>query len=179
MDEKLKAMQVACKVISVIMKIGYIAMIAVMCVCAASLIFIAATGGETSVVTPGGTNIVVADAELESPESVAAICAALLVAGAFLFVIFLLTHRVFSEISATGAPFNTKYVKTIKRVGVLAAAMGLAGGIVGSVAAAYAGADTSGIFAGAPGVLVGAVIYCLAYIFDYGCALQKQSGEML
>lgn len=179
MNDNQKSIKTSSKVISVIMKIGYIAMIVAMCICASSLIFIVATGGKTSVVTSGGIRIMAADASGTSPEGVAAICAAGLVVGAFLFAIFLLTYRMFNEISITGTPFNLKYVKTIKTIGVLVAVMTVVGGFVDSAAASYAGMETLGLITDSTGLVFGVIIFCLAYIFDYGCALQKQSDETL
>lgn len=175
MNEKEKAMRTSSKVISVIMKIGYIAMIVAMSICAVCLIFMAVTGGKTSIVTPGGTNIMVADGAFATPEGVAAICASMLVSGGVLFAIFFLTHRVFNEISTAGTPFNPKYVKTIKIIGVLVAVMGIVGGIVDSVVATFAGTEALGVYTNSPGVIVGVVIFCLAYVFDYVCSLQKEA----
>lgn len=175
MNEAMKAMKISGKVIAIIMKITYIVMIVVACFLAAVLVFLAVTG-DTSVVTSSGLKIAAADDAL-SPGSAMAACAALLVMAAFLFVISLLVHRMFREISKTGVPFKPEYVKTIKTVGVLLAAMSVAGGFAESVAASTMGTDALGMANNAPGVLVGVIVYCFAYVFEYGCAMQRRVNE--
>lgn len=179
MDEKIKAIKTSSKVISVIMKIGYVAMIVEMCICLVGLIFIAITGGETSIVTSGGVRIVAVDAPVTTAKGAIAVCVAAFILGAFLFFIFRLAYRMFREINATGTPFNENYVKVIKRIGVLVAVMTVVESAVDSAAAAFAGVDTLGMSSDSTGVIFGVIIYCLAYIFDYGCTLQKLSDETL
>lgn len=179
MNEQQKAIKASSKVIAVIMKIGYIAMIVAMSICVINLLFMAVTGGQTSIVTSSGMRIVAVSAPGTTPQGVAAISIAALIISAFLFAIFLLTYRIFHEISVTGTPFNVKYVKAIKAIGILVAVMSIVGSTVDSIAASYAGMETLGLCSDSTGVIFGVIIFCLAYIFDYGCTLQKQSDETL
>lgn len=179
MNEKQKAIKTSSKVISVIMKIGYIAMIVEMCICIVSLIFVAVTGGNISYITSGTIRLVAVGESLSSPAGVVAVCSAALILGAFMFAIFFLTYRIFNEISRTCTPFNIKYAKQIKAIGILVAVMTIVGNIVDSIGAYYAGVETLGMFSDSTGVIFGVIIFCLSYIFDYGCALQQQSDETL
>ena len=173
MEQKMNALKTSGKVIAVIMKIGYIAMIVALCVCAAALIFIAATG-ETSM-TAGGVNILVADDLPSDPSEVIVMGTVYFVMSGFLLAIFLLAQRMFGEISVTGHPFTAKHVKTVRVIGILVAAMTLAVGLADAVASAYLSVQTVETYPGAPGIVVGAIIFCLSYILDYGCALEKHA----
>ncbi len=171
MEEKTKALKNASKVIAVIMKIGYTAMIVAMCVCVVTLIFLAATGGETSVVTSKGTFIGVADSSV-SPEQVIAVSVECLVMGGFLFVIFLLAQKMFFTISVSGNPFTEKYVKSVRAIGILVASMSVASGLVNTLMSFFMPVEALKAYIEAPGIVFGAVIFCLSYIIDYGCALK-------
>lgn len=184
MEQKTKALKTASKVIAVLMKIGYIAMIVAMCICAASLIFMAATGGKTSIVTAGGTTIGIAgdltlsasiasDATRSTAELIA-MFSEYFVMSALLFVIFLLAQRMFGQISVTGDPFTAKYGKTVRAIGILVAAMTFALGITEAIVSSVAAAQIAGTYAEAPGIGVGAILFCLSYIIDYGCGLKEQ-----
>lgn len=174
MEQKSNALKTSSKVIAVIMKIGYIAMIVAMCVCAASLIFMAVTGGQTSIVTAGGTTIGIADGTSATPTEFVAVFAEYLVISALLFAIFLLAQRMFGEISVTGEPFTAKYVKTVRAIGILVAAMTFAVGIMETIVSAFASTGNVEAYTEAPAIVFGAVIFCLSYIIDYGCGLKEQ-----
>lgn len=177
MNNTQKSILVSSKVIAIIMKIGYIAMIVAASICAVCLIFIAVNGGETSLITSGGMKIVAMDKSVTTTEAAIAIASAVLIMCAFLFVIFLLTYKVFNEVGVTGTPFNVKHVKSIRLIGIHVAAMTIAGGIADAVAASYAGTATLGIYTGASGLIVGAVIFCLGYVYEYGCELQAKCAQ--
>lgn len=174
MEQKKVALKTSSKIIAVIMKIGYIAMIVAMCICAASLIFMAVTGGQTSIVTPGGTTIGIADGVSVTPAEFVAVFAEYLVMSALLFVIFLLAQRMFGEISVTGDPFTEKYVKTVRVIGILVAAMTFAVGITEAIVSSLAATQDVKANTEVPGIVFGAVIFCLSYFIDYGCGLKKQ-----
>ena len=184
MEQRIKSLKTSSKVIAVIMKIGYIAMIVAMCICAASLIFMAATGGKTSIVTAGGTTIGIAG-DLSLSTSIAgdsvrstvefiAMFTEYFVMSALLFVIFLLAQRMFGELSVTGDPFIEKYGNTVRAIGILVAAMTFAIGITEAVVSSVTATQIAGTYAEAPGIGVGAIIFCLSYIIDYGCGLKEQ-----
>ena len=173
MEQKIKSLKTAGKIISVIMKIGYIAMIVVMCICAASLIFLAVTDGQTSV-DFGGTTIGIMDASISPAYVIVAVCIEYFIMSGFLFVIFLLAQRIFGEISVTGDPFTQKYVKYIRAIGILIAAMTIFTGIANTIISSFPSAIVVGTYTEAPGIVIGAIIFCLSYIIDYGCALKDR-----
>lgn len=177
MEQKTKALKTSSRIIAILMKIGYVATIVAMCICAATLIFMAVTGGRTSVATAGGIHIRIADGLSVAPKELAATCAAYLVMGSLLFVVFLLASRMFGEISKTGDPFVEKYGETVRTIGILAAIIPIAAGIVDSVASLFGATEGLEAYAGFPGIAVGAILFCLSYILDYGCALQSQRKE--
>lgn len=184
MEQKTNALKTASKVIAIIMKIGYIAMIVAMCICVGSLIFMAVTGGKTSIVTSGGTTIGIgsdltlsasdAGDTANSTSAFVGMFSVYLVMSALLFIIFLLAQRMFGEISATGDPFTVKYVKTVRAIGILVVGMTFALGITEAIASSVAATQIAGIYSEAPGIVVGAIIFCLSYIIDYGCGLKEQ-----
>lgn len=173
MEQRTNALKTSGKVIAIIMKIGYIAMIVAICICAASLIFVGVTGGKTSVATLGGMNIKIADELTGSPSGFIALSVVYLVMSGFLLAIFLLAHRMFGEISATGDPFAEKYGKTVRVIGVLIAAMTIAVGLADMLTSAV-GAETAQAHTEAPGIVFGAIVFCLSYIIDYGYGLKEQ-----
>lgn len=184
MEHRTNALKTSSKVIAIFMKIGYIAMIVAMCICVASFIFMAVTGGKTSIVTDGGTTIGIASdlpistaAAGETTRATAELVAMFseyFVMSALLCVIFLLAQRMFGEISATGDPFTAKYVKTVRVIGILVVAMTFAVGLTEVVVSAVTATQIAGSYAEAPGIGVGAIIFCLSYIIDYGCGLKEQ-----
>lgn len=177
MEEKTNALKTSGKVISIIMKIGYIVTIITMCASAAVLIFMAVTGGKTSITTSGGTKIAIADELSTTPEDLVIFCAELLVISIFLFVIFLLIYRMFHEISMTGDPFTEKYVQTIRIIGVLVAMMTTVTGIISVTATSFTIDGNVGKYTEAPGIAVGIIIFCFSYIIDYGCALKSSKEQ--
>lgn len=184
MEQKTNALRTSSKVMTVIMKIGYIAMIVAMCICAASLIFMAVTGGKTSIVTAGGTiigitsDLIVSTSAASNPELPTAeliiMFSEFFVMSALLFVIFLLAQRMFGEINVTGDPFVEKYAKVVRAIGILVVAMTFAIGITESVVSLATATQNAGTYAEAPGIAFGAIIFCLSYIIDYGCGLKEQ-----
>jgi hypothetical protein len=95
-----------------------------------------------------------------------------------LFFILYVLYRIFSDISLTYTPFQEKQVARIKQVALLTSAMCIVSSaldMLGNV-----------LLYGKPALkinvvwfMLAAVIYCMAYIFDYGRQLQKQSDETL
>ena len=175
MEQRIKSLKTAGKVISVIVKIGYISMAVVMCVCAASLVFMAATGGNTSVVI-GDMTVGITDASVSASEAIA-VCAEYLIMGGFLFAIFLLAQKMFGEISVTGDPFTAKYAKRVRVIGILIAAMTVVTGIADTVISSLASVKGLETYTEAPGIVFGAVIFCLSYNIDYGCGLKEQNAS--
>src|SRR5574344_1887581 len=160
MEQKTNALKVSSKVISVIMKIGYIVMLVMTCISASSLIFMAVTGGKTSVKIAGGHKIAITDELSKTPKE--------------LVVIFILTQRVFQNINLTGNPFTEKHVKTVRVIGILVVIMNIVVPVVADIGEFVAGTDLLKGYTEAPGIVVGIIIFCLSYIIDYGCALKEE-----
>lgn len=179
MNGKQETMVTSCKVISVIMKVLCIVMAVEMVLCGAGLVILALTHGESAFFSIGTVKIIAVGADVETPEGAAAICGAAAVLGAFLFAVFFLAYKMFRDINVARTPFDPKHVRTIKSIGVLVAVMTVVSNIVDRVAAEFNTTATVGMGVDSSVILIGVVIYCLAYIFDYGCALQKQSDETL
>lgn len=187
MEQKTNALKTSSKVIAIIMKIGYIAMIVAMCICVASLIFMAVTGGRTSIVTSGGTTIGItndialsASAENDPARSAAELIAMFseyFVMSALLFVIFLLAQQMFSEISVTGDPFMAKYVKIVRAIGILVATISFAIGITEVIISSVTATQIVKTYTEAPGIGVGVILFCLSYIISYGCGLKEQHSN--
>ncbi len=97
---------------------------------------------------------------------------------AILFFILRLLRRVFLDFSQSYSPFEEKQVKRLKAVALLTLILA----IVGSVFDGAAHAILYGSMAFSIHItwfVLAAVIYCTAYVFDYGCRLQRQSDETL
>lgn len=174
MEQKTNALKVSSKVISVIMKIGYIVMLVMTCISASSFIFMAVTGGKTSVKIAGGHKIAITDELSKTPKELAVIFSEFLIMGVFLFVIFLLTQRMFQNINLTGNPFTEKHVKTVRVIGILVVIMNIVVPVVADIGEFVAGTDLLKGYTEAPGIVVGIIIFCLSYIIDYGCALKEE-----
>lgn len=178
MDSAQNALKVSGKVIAVIMKIGYIAMIVAVCFCVVSMIFVAVTGGKTEVAAEGGVNIRVIDAEGASPEETMATCAVYGVMSAFLLAIFMQASKMFAQIAKTGDPFEKKYGKTVRVIGILVAATTIGTGLADTIASLIVKTSSMQAYTEAPGLVVGAIIFCLSYVIDYGCALKAQNTQV-
>ena len=181
MNEKQINIKKSSKAIAALMKIGYIAMIVAVSISVCNLAFLVCTGGDMEVYTSSGITIkaAIVDENINTTEGIVALSIAVIIMSAFMFVIFLFAYQIFNEISKNAMPFNEKYVKRIKQIGILIAVMTLVGNTVDAAASAKIGVSTLGICTDSTGIAFGIIIYCLAFIFDYGCMLQKQSDETL
>lgn len=181
MNEKQSRIKVTSKVIAVFMKIGYIVCIVAMCMAVANVIFVLATGGDMAYLTANGMTVtaVITDEAVTTASGLVALSVAVFVVSAFLFVILLITYKMFKKIHESYTPFDEQHVKSIKTIGILVMVMTLVGRIVDSTASSIIGISTLGISTDSTGIILGLIIFCLAYIFDYGCMLQKQSDETL
>lgn len=175
MEQKTNALKTSSKVISIIMKIGYTVMIVALCITVGTMLFLAISGGKTSFSLSGGTNLIIADGLPQSIESLTALFTQLLVMTGFLFAIFFLTYRMFHEISVTGDPFVAKYVKIVRAIGILVAAMTIVGGLVETIITLFVKENSVDMMSQAPGIVVGVIIFCLSYIIDYGCSLKEKT----
>ena len=85
--------------------------------------------------------------------------------------LFLQAQNIFKDISKDGSPFELKHVKRIKRVAILYLIISLLDSET-SVVSISMSFNMVGI--------VGALMfYCIALVFEYGCALQQESDEIL
>ena len=100
---------------------------------------------------------------------------ALVVAGiigmALMSTLFYHAQNIFKDISIDSSPFEMKQVKRIKRVAILYLIISLFD-FQNSPASFTVSLNLVGI--------IGAfMFYCMALVFEYGCALQKESDEIL
>ncbi len=175
MEQKTISLKKSSKVISIIMKIGYTVMLVALCITVAAMLVLAISGGESSFALSDGTNIIIADGLPESMGNPTAFFTQLLIMTGFLFTIFLLTYRMFHEISVTGNPFIAKYVKTVKVIGILMASMTIVGGLAETIITLVAADSSAEMITETPGIVVGIIIFCLSYIIDYGCAMKEKT----
>jgi hypothetical protein len=94
-----------------------------------------------------------------------------IIAMALMANLFRQTENIFKDIHVDSSPFEMKHVKRIKRVAILYLIISLIH-FETSVASIMISLNLVGI--------VGALMFwCIALIFEYGCALQKESDETL
>ena len=104
--------------------------------------------------------------------------AAVAVMLALVAAVLRLLYRIFKDIGRECTPFAAKHVGRIKWIALLS----LAASIAGSAVNALSGRILYGV--GQWNIepiwfLFAAIILCFAYIFDYGCQLQRLSDETL
>lgn len=97
---------------------------------------------------------------------------------ALILVLLLTLNKMFTDISKSHSPFEEKQVLRIKRVALLTLIIC----ILSNAFDFIGGYIVKGVIA--PGInlfwiVIAIVIYCLAFIFDYGCKLQTESDETL
>jgi len=85
--------------------------------------------------------------------------------------LFLQAQNIFKDISKDGSPFEMKHVKRIKRVAILY--------LIISLLDSETSAVSISISFNMVGIVGALMFYCIALIFEYGCALQKESDEIL
>ena len=93
------------------------------------------------------------------------------------FVLFLL-YRIFSDISRNYTPFEKNHVIRMKKVAVLTLVVCIFSNVFDNIANAILYGKTL-MEINFVWLVVGIVIYCISYIFDYGYQLQTQSDETL
>ena len=94
------------------------------------------------------------------------------------FMVFLTLHRIFSAICKDHTPFTNINAKRMRKVAVLIIAMGAISSITEFIAHKLI-TTQDGYSIDGTWLVMAAVIYCIALIFDYGCQLQQQSDETL
>lgn len=89
-------------------------------------------------------------------------------------------YRIFKDISREATPFAAKHVRRIKTVAWLTLPLAFLDATCRNLADAFQAGDPAiNLELNLMWVAFGAIIYCLAYIFDYGCKLQQESDETL
>lgn len=89
-------------------------------------------------------------------------------------------EQVFRGISETGIPFDPAHVERIKAVAWLSLALSVMVSVVENIEQALLTGDRLVLLELDMTVLLfAAIIYCLAYVFEYGCKLQQESDETL
>jgi len=85
--------------------------------------------------------------------------------------LFLQAQNIFKDISKDGSPFEMKHVKRIKRVAFLY--------LIISLIDSETSAISISISFNMVGIVGALMFYCIALVFEYGCALQQESDEIL
>jgi len=85
--------------------------------------------------------------------------------------LFLQAQNIFKDISKDGSPFEMKHVKRIKRVAILY--------LIISLLDSETSALSISISFNMVGIIGALMFYCIALVFEYGCALQQESDEIL
>ena len=173
-------LQKTSKVVSILTKIIYIALIVAMCM---EVIAIAWIG-----ISPDSNSFMIGSVTIASPISkdghtngeVVAELSSNLVNQVLLFAIFVIAHQIFKDISHEHTPFNIKHVKRIKTISILT--------LISSIITPTIEMALTKIFAPAVEasseinfgfIAIAIMFYCLALIFEYGTILQTQSDETL
>lgn len=95
-----------------------------------------------------------------------------------LYMVIYNTYLIFKNVSEECTPFHHKHIVRIKRIACMV--IGLS--IIGSFSDGLFDLFTINELVWRidfNGIILGIIIYCLAFFFDYGCELQKQSDETL
>lgn len=101
-----------------------------------------------------------------------------LVLLSMIFLMLFSFYKMFKDISKSYTPFEEKQVKRIKRIALLTLIICIASNVFDFIGEklvfgnANLGLDLFWI-------VIAIIIYCIAYIFDYGCRLQALEDETL
>lgn len=94
--------------------------------------------------------------------------------GAAIFLI----HGIFSEMKKGCTPFSHENTLRIKRTAIVVIILGIVGSYSDGLVDYYTIGELTWKV-DIPGVICGIIIYCIAFIFQYGCQLQRESDETL
>lgn len=173
-----KKIQVTSRVVAILTKILYIAMIVAVCFEATGIIWLT--------VSPEVSSIVLGGIKIISPFSLAndvGIGTDLLTGVAsqcFFIAILVSANRIFRNISREYSPFTQKTVKGMRRIAILL--------LIDSIVAPHVDFAIKKAISLATGTLynfsdelniLAIVLYCFSLIFQYGVELQQQSDETL
>ena len=87
--------------------------------------------------------------------------------------------RIFAEIRESGVPFTQANARSLKHVAICMALLCVVPVITDSIGWYITGISVTLGYLSIEGLIVAAVLYCLAHIFEYGTLLQKQADETL
>lgn len=82
-------------------------------------------------------------------------------------------RRLFQEINMNGSPFEMKHVKTIRKIAIYFFVM-----VMVNVDTGNTMTDLQYSF-DFTGIVAAGILWCISYIFEYGCLLQSESDETL
>jgi len=170
--DKIKSMS---KALSIILKLARIACCVGIGISVSGIIY---------VLLFGNANLLVLNGEvlLQSPFSnsslnnidtyhLIGIVVAGIVGMALMATLFFHAQNIFKDISIDSSPFEMKQVKRIKRVAILY--------LIISLFNFENSAVSFTISLNLVGIIGAFMFYCMALVFEYGCALQKESDEIL
>ncbi len=95
-----------------------------------------------------------------------------------IFMLLYLLYKLFSNIGVSYTPFEKKQVMRIKGVALVTLIMCIVSSVLDSIGIVLLTGNITITF-NAIWFVLAITIYCMAYIFDYGCQLQTQSDETL
>ena len=180
MNEIQKRITKTSKMVAIILKIGLILVAMAIGLIVIGMGVLTLTGSSTSqslqdaltITTQGASAVDIAVGNI-----VVAFCL-FIVQLAVAFMVFFMLYRIFAAISKEHTPFTAVNAKRMKQVAILVIIMGVINSIIEFVAQRLL-ASPEGYSIDLMWVVIAAVIYCIALIFDYGCQLQQQSDETL
>lgn len=167
------------KKVSTALKIGYVLMALAACLSTVGF-FILLLGngvkdsfmGAFDIVSKNGTVLNISEENLKV-LFLYSIAYSLLMGG-ILFTVW----QIFRDISRECTPFNAKHTGRIKAVSIMFIVVSAAGSCFDSLADLYSVGKTTWNV-DVMGIVFGALIYCIALVYDYGCELQQQADETL
>lgn len=173
-----KKIQVTSRVVAVLTKILYIAMIVAVCFVLAGLIWIMASPDIDSITL--GPIKIISPFSLAAGAGISAEEIAGVVSQCFFIAILILANRIFRNISHEYSPFTQKTVKGMKRIAILI--------LVDSIAAPRIDFEVKNTILSATNnaynfnielFILAIIMYSFSLIFQYGVELQQQSDETL
>lgn len=175
-----KKMQSASKKITVILKLGFTVciIIEILALMAIGILIFSGENVKSSFLTAfdvtanNGTTISLA------PQSLLVMFLLSLVDALLISAVIILIHAIFNDMKRGSTPFLRRNTMRIKGVAIIAIILS----IIGSYSDALVDYYTIGELTwkvNAAGLIIGMVVYCISFIFDYGCDLQQESDETL
>lgn len=168
------------KVVAIVLKVGFILIAIAMGMLLLGMVILGFSNTELSQSLQQTFNITVQNASAVgiAVRNLVMVFGLGMIELAIIFMIFRTMYKIFRAISLDHTPFRSENAKSMKKIAILIIVMGLVDSVASFLADKLLGpqADFGIDFMW---LVMAAVIYCIALIFDYGCQLQQQSDETL